>query len=174
MNCPARVGNRLLLAMVIFLAMPLACEGRTTLVSPVVRVDLRHKLPPALQKQISKKDESYECRKRLSLSDQGARQGFEAIWRVLERGPEKYITAVTVEPYGATSGASRPSASAIVGELGQRKTTNGMAQTARVKLSWEATKGCSRISADKKLVLRADDPACDRPKLKMKLLTPVD
>jgi len=155
------------------LAGVLACEGNSSLLSPVVRVDLRSKLPPRLQRRISVADTSYECRKSFTLSAEGASQRFLAGWRVLDDGGNKYATAVQIEPDGPTRGATAPSASALVNEVVLRPRGSSRVASVPVRVTWTAAKGCSKVSATTQLELAADDPGCTPPRAPLKLLTPV-
>lgn len=152
---------------------PGACGEHTTLTSPVVRVDLRINLPPKLQRRISKRDDSYECSRRFTLEAQGARQAFRVFWRVLDDGPARHITAVALEPDGPTSGAENPTASAVVGEA-ENVGEGVLIQQIPLRVSYEASRGCSKVRASSELSLRGDAPECRPPRPKRKLLTPVD
>jgi hypothetical protein len=153
---------------------PGACGEHTTLTSPVVRVDLRINLPPRLQRRISKRDDSHECNRRFVLEAQGARQAFRVFWRVLDDGPARHITAVALEPDGPTSGAENPTASAVVGEAENVGGEGALIQRIPLQVTYEASRGCSKIKASTRLSLRGDAPECRRPRPERKLLTPVD
>jgi len=142
--------------------------GGGTLTSPVLRVDLRDRLPPKLQKQVAVADTSYPCSQRFSLAAGGASQRFLANYRVLDDGTSKHVTAVELEPEGETAGASSPTASAAVGELRRE----GAISILPLRVSWEASKGCGKVSASETVELRGDGAGC-RPPRPIKLLTPV-
>jgi hypothetical protein len=154
-------------------AVLLGCEENSRLPSPLVRVDLRAKLPPQLQRRISVADTSYECRKTFTLSSEGASQRFVASWRVLADGGSKYVTAVQIEPDGSTSGVTAPSASARVQEMVLRDLGPGRVAAVPVRVTWTAAKGCSKVSATTQVELAANDPGCTPPRTQLKLLTPV-
>ena len=159
----ARLSRPFLLASLV-----LGCGGGHSVSSPVLRVDLRDRLPPKLQRQIVATDTSYPCTHRFTLAAEGASQRFVVGYRVLDDGTSKHITAVEVEPEGETVGASAPAATAAVGES---RTAGGIA-IQRVRVSWEASKGCGKVSATTTVELRADGEGC-RPPRPIKLLTPV-
>jgi hypothetical protein len=146
----------------------LGCEGGRTLTSPLVRVDLRAKLPPRLQRQLAVADTTYECRRPFALSASGATQRFVASYRVLDVGRAKHITAIEVDADGETLGASAPTASAAVDEL---KLVGGVS-VVPLRVIWQASRGCSKASASVVLELRADDAGC-KPPPALKLLRPV-
>ena len=150
-----------------------SCDGSGSVSAPVVRVDLRSRLPEKLQRQLAVADLTYECRKSFKLAARGAEQAFLATWRVLDDGKEKFITAVEVNPEGPTHGAGAPSASALVEEAEKRHLGSVLVSAAAVRVSWTASKGCSKVEAATRLELRADDPGCQRPKGPGKLLVPV-
>jgi hypothetical protein len=164
--------TRLLLLALLVLA-PVSCQSEGTVSAPVVRVDLRAKLPPRVQRLVALADTSYECRKPFQLSAGGAEQAFLAIWRVFEDGAGRYVTAVEVNPEGPTRGAGAPSASALVEELQSRKQGQQLVMVAPVRVTWTASKGCGKVKAGVRLELRADDPACQKPRGPGRLLTPV-
>lgn len=149
------------------------CEGGGSVTSPVVRVDLRARLPEKLQRRLAVADTTYECRKLFKLGVRDAEQGFVASWRVLDEEGGRYVTAVEVEPDGPTRGGSSPSASASVLDV-FNAAAKGQAVVAVAPLlvSWSARKGCSSVGASTRLDLRADDPGCRKPK-PGKLLVPV-
>ncbi len=167
---PRRAGPWLLA----LLGLAAACEGEGTLASPVVRVDLRAKLPPKLQRLISLADDSYECAREVTMAAVGATQTLRLVWRVLDDGPDRYITAVVVEPVGPTRGATSPKASAVVGELRQVGDPSARAQLVPVRVFWSGRRGCGEVDQTLAVELRADAPECKRPELKMKLLAPVE
>jgi hypothetical protein len=150
-----------------------ACEGGRSLPSPVVRVDLRDKLPPAVQRRVVIDDSSYECRKPFAAQVSGASQRFIAVYRVLDDKEGKFVTAVQVEPDGETTGASSPEATAVVGEVKVRGRAPAAAATVPLRISWSARQGCGTIRTQTAVELLADDPSCKPPTLKTKLLTPV-
>jgi hypothetical protein len=150
-----------------------ACEGGRSLPSPVVRVDLRPKLPPTVQRRIAIDDSSYECRRRFAAQAGGASQRFVAVYRVLDDKEGKFVTAVQVEPDGEASGASSPEATAVVGEVTMRGRAPAAAATAPLRVSWSARQGCGTIRTQTAVDLVADDPGCKAPALKTRLLTPV-
>jgi len=149
------------------------CEGGGSVVAPVVRVDLRSRLPEKLQRRLAVADTTYECRSPFKLAAGGAEQAFVASWRVLEEPGERYITVVEVNPDGPTRGAGSPSASALVEEIQKRRESKEVVALAPVRVSWSASKGCGKLSSFSRLELRADDPGCHKPKGPGKLLVPV-
>lgn len=157
-----------MLRIVLLAALAVACSGGHTLSSPVLRVDLRARLPPKLQRQVAVVDTSYPCTHRFTLAEKGASQRFLASYRVLDDGTLRHITAVELEPEGDTVGASAPSATAAIGEARQA----GSASILPLRVSWHASKGCEKLSATTTVELRADSEGC-RPPKPMKLLTPV-
>jgi hypothetical protein len=157
-----------MLRIALLAALAVACGGGHTLTSPVLRVDLRDRLPPKLQRQVAIADTSYPCTHRFTLADKGASQRFLASYRVLDDGTLRYITAVELEPEGDTVGASAPSATAAIGEARRA----GTASVLPLRVSWQASKGCEKTSAKTTVELRTDSELC-RPPKSMKLLTPV-
>ena len=149
------------------------CEGGGAVSSPVVRVDLRARLPEKLQRRLAVADMTYECRKPFKLEAGGAEQAFLASWRVLEEPGERFITAVEVNPDGPTRGAGSPSASALVEEIQKRREGKEVVALAPVRVSWNASKGCGKVSSVVRLELRADDKGCVKPKGPGRLLVPV-
>jgi hypothetical protein len=154
-------------AILLSLSLAVACGGHSVS-SPVLRVDLRDRLPPKLQRQVAKADSSYPCTHRFSLAAEGASQRFLVGYRVLDDGASKHVTALEVDPEGETSGASAPSATAAVAGIRQ---ASGVSVVS-VRVSWEASKGCNKVGASTTVELRADGPGC-RPPRPIKLLTPV-
>jgi len=149
------------------------CEEGGSVAAPMVRVDLRPKLPEKAQRRLAAADTSYECQKAFKLADGGAEQSFQVSWRVYEETDEKLITAVEVNPDGPTRGAGSPSATALVEELESRTLGKEKVALVPVRISWSASKGCRKVSAATRLELRADDPGCRKPKQgPVKLLTP--
>lgn len=149
------------------------CGGGGTVTSPVVRVDLRDRLPLRAQRRAYVHDTSYPCSKALTLSAQGAEQRFIANWRVLDDRGTRHITAVEIVPEGETSGAREPSASAVVEDTTSDKKGDDLIAVVPVRLVWTATKGCSRVTANARLELRADDKSCRaKPQSRRRLLTP--
>lgn len=152
---------------------PAGCPSEGNVSAPVVRVDLRGKLPPRVQQLVALADTSYECRRSFKLSAAGAEQVFLAVWRVFEEGAGRYITAVEVSPEGPTRGAGAPSATALVEELQSQKQGRQLVMVAPIRVSWSASKGCSKVNSSVRLELRADDPGCHKPRGPGRLLTPV-
>jgi len=146
-----------------------ACEGGHSLSSPVLRVDLRDRLPEAVQRRLAQADTSYECRRGFALEAQGVQQRFLATWRVLDEGGARLVTTVQLEPQGDTVGGSDPSASAAVGEPRVR----GNAARVPLRVTWTASKGCGRVSASRELELAADEAGCKPPQRPGRLLVPV-
>lgn len=145
-------------AWLLVLALPcLTCSHETSLPSPTVRVDLRHRLPEKELRRLQLADTTYECHRAVELRAQGAGQRFIITYKLLPgEGGKRHITVVQVAPDGPFTGARGPVASAVVGE--------GKGGVVPVEIKWEATKGCSTISAGTRVVLRADDPACKAPR----------
>jgi hypothetical protein len=154
-----------LLALLVFAA--LHCGGGTELPSPLVRVDLRDKLPAKVLKEMRALGGSYECRREVTLRAEGASQSFVVTWRIYDHKESRYFTAVGVEPDGPTRGATSPEATATVDELKRE----GGASVLPVHLLWSAREGCSTVSARKIVKLRSDDPACKQPKSKLKIFS---
>jgi len=141
-----------------------ACGGRPALNSPVLRLDLRDRLPPDLQRIVSVKDESYPCRTAVTLQAEGASQKFFITWQALRHRDDRHVTALSVEPDGETTGgAHTPVASAAVGELKHDRSGAGTVTVLPLTLSWEARQGCDRVKAKMRLQLRADDKSCKEP-----------
>jgi hypothetical protein len=168
--------TRLMTPLLFALLFLLCCQGRTQLTSPVVRVDLRHKLPARLQQLISETgdDGAYPCQVEVKLDDGGAGQALAVIWKVMADGPDRYITAVAVEPRGETYGAGNPTASAAVGTLSKETVGKGLVQEVSLTLNWQATKGCDKVSAKQVVKLRSDHKSCKPPKTPEGLLKPVE
>ncbi len=164
----------LLVPFVLLALSPGACGGRTTLTSPVVRVDLRAQLPGRLQQLVVDGDDSFPCNMEVTLADQGVVQKFAINWHVLQDGPDRYVTALSVEPAGPTSGAVNPKASGAVGNLKQETAGKSRIIVLPLTLTWEATKGCGQVKASKKFLLRADDASCKKPEAPKGLLKPVE
>lgn len=151
----------------------LACDGGKLLSAPIVRIDLREKLPPAVARRQHINDTSYECRQSFALETSGARQRFVASYRVFEDKQGKFVTAVQLDPDGATEGAHTPEASAGLLNLVNRGSAERVLAAAPLRVSWGATKGCAKVSSSKVIELAADAPDCKPPTSKLKLLTPV-
>jgi len=153
-----------------------ACQGRTQLTSPVVREDLRDQLPARLQQMALEHDGKYDfpCQKSVTLEDGGASQELTVVWHVMTDGPDRYITAVSVEPGGATKGASNPTASAALDDLTLETVGEAKVNATSVTLNWQAKNGCNEVSASRKVELRADHASCKEPKAPAGLLKPVE
>jgi hypothetical protein len=161
-------GYLLMLAVVLLLCP--TCKTRTTVSSPVIRMDLRHDLPQKARRRLAALDTTYACSRRVRLVQGPASQQFIVTWRVFEFKQSRHVTAVQVEPHGETQGASAPSAAAVVGEVSMTK--NGIF-VLPIQIRWTASEGCSTVSAQKSIELRGDDPGCKPPKPKiLKLLGP--
>jgi hypothetical protein len=158
--------------MFMFLAV-CSCQGSQSLPNPIVRVDLRDKLPPALQRSIVKEDTSYKCKRKVTLREGEARQDFLITFRVLKEQESKYLTAVGVEPLGLTIGAASPTATAVVSEVKNHVKGKANSSSVSVQLKWSAQKGCSAISAVSTQEIAADDPTCQEPRFPGKLLVPI-
>ncbi len=141
-----------------------ACDDSHSLSSPVVRVDLSGKLPASLQRRLAAADDSYECRRSVMLASGDAHQRFRAVWRVLDDGGSRYVTAVELEAQGETSGATAPQATALVDELAFQRRGKDVVAVVPMRISWSASKGCGRVSASTSLELRGDDPGCRVPR----------
>ena len=156
----------------------LCCQGRTQLTSPVVRVDLRHKLPAQLQQLIADTgdDGAYPCQVEVKLEagGGGAGQVLAVIWKVMADGPDRYITTVAVEARGETYGAGNPTASAAVGTLTKETVGKGLVQQVPLTLNWQATRGCDKVNAMRVVTLRSDHKSCKPPKVPEGLLKPVE
>jgi hypothetical protein len=148
------------------------CSSEGVVSSPVVRVDLRDRLPRNLQRQIAAADTSYPCTRTFTLSEGEASQRFVVNYRVLQGEQAQHITAVEVVPDGPTEGARGPKASAMVGELRLQEDGSKEVAEVPVRISWSATSGCSRISRTRIMTLRADAPDCKPPAPGKKLLSP--
>jgi hypothetical protein len=151
----------------------LAGCDRGAVSAPVVRVDLRARLPEKVLRRLVAADTTYECRKPFKLASGGAEQAFLASWRVLDETGERFITAVEINPDGPTRGAGSPTASALVEEIQKRREGKDVVGMVPVRVSWSASKGCGKVSAVERIELRADDPACVKPKGPGRLLVPV-
>lgn len=146
------------------------------LVSPVVRVDLRDQLPPAVQQQLAQDPDGaagFGCQMVRPLEAPGASQRFKVIWQVMEHGQDLHILALSVEPDGDCVGATDPEASAAVASVTQDRTDGRSVTVVRLHVSWHGRKGCDQVKAEADWELRADSPTCARPK-PMKILTPVE
>jgi len=161
------------LLLLALLPVALACEGGHTLSSPVVRIDLRAKLPEAVVRRLAISDTSYECRKPIAVEVSGARQRFVATYRVFDDQQGKFITAVQLEPDGPTEGAHSPEASGGVLNLENRGSATRVVAVVPLRVSWGATKGCSKLASSIVVMLAADAPDCRPPAPKIKLLSPV-
>jgi len=150
-----------------------ACEGGHTLSSPIVRIDLRAKLPEPVVRRLAINDTSYECRRPFALEVSGARQRFVATYRVFDDQQGKFVTAVQLEPDGPTEGAHTPEASAGVLNMVNRGSTARVLAVVPLRVSWGATKGCSKVASSIVMDLAADAPDCKPPAPKVKLLSPV-
>ena len=155
------------------LLLAISCEGRTQLTSPVVRVDLRDKLPPHLQRLVSRQDDSYPCQMAVTLEQGGASQELVVVWKVLQDGPDRHLTAVAVEARAPTSGGTDPTASAAVGTLASEKGAKGLVQMVPLTLQWQAAIGCNKVSAIQEVQLRSDHESCKKPVAPEGLLKPV-
>jgi hypothetical protein len=150
-----------------------SCEGGHALSSPIVRIDLRAKLPEPVVRRLAIDDTSYECRKPIALEVSGARQRFVATYRVFDDVQGKFITAVQLEPDGPTEGAHTPEASGAVLNLENRGRATRVVAVVPLRVSWGATKGCSKLASSIVVMLPADAPDCKPPAPKVKLLSPV-
>lgn len=151
----------------------LSCESRTQLTSPVVRVDLRHKLPAHLQRLVSRQDDSFPCQRSVTLEKDGASQELTVIWKVLRDGPDRYLTAVAVEAWSPTSGGTNPTAQGAVGTLVTEKGEAGLVQGVPLTLYWQASVGCDKVRASQEVELRSDHGSCKAPEAPEGLLKPV-
>jgi len=135
----------------------LACCSETFLPSPTVRVDLRHRMPEKELRRLLLADTTFECRRRATVETAGASQRFIVTYKVFQgECDRRYITAVQVEPDGPFSGARGPVASAVVSDGNGRKVP--------VQITWEATRGCSTVTAGVRVELVPDDPTCKPPR----------
>lgn len=164
------------LSLLAFLLCALSCQGRTQLVSPVVREDLRDRLPARLQQMALDHDGKYDfpCQVDVKLADSGASQELSVVWRVMGDGPDRYITAVSVEPNGPTSGANDPTASAVLGALSLETVGEAKVNVTSVTVSWQARNGCDKVGASREVALRADHASCRVPRAPAGLLKPVE
>ncbi len=160
-------------ASLLLLALLVGCQEGGMVTAPVVRVDLRPRLPEKLRRRLAVADMTYECRTPFKLSAGNAEQSFVASWRVLEEPGERFITAVEVNPEGPTRGAGSPSASALVEEIQKHRRGKEVVGLAPVRVSWSASKGCGKVSSAVRIELRADDPGCLKPRGPGRLLVPV-
>ena len=150
------------------LALTLAtCSEGGTIPSPLVRVDLSDKLPAKVQRRLRAADTGFECHRKVGLTSQGASQQFIVTWRVFEAETGvRYVTAVGVETDGPFTGARAPSGTAVVEDPRPRE---GGGNAVRVRIQWQATKGCSSISARTVEQLDSQDPSCKPPKSGVKI-----
>lgn len=150
-----------------------ACTGDSRFSTPLVRVDLSDQLP-AKARRTALIATPLRCDKELSLAAAGLAPRFALSWKVLDFGSSRFITAIDVRPAGDARlrGANAAKASASVGPLTNAGTAQGPMATAPVTITWSARKGCSEIGATKRVILRADEPSCKRPKAPQ-LLRPV-
>jgi len=165
----------ILIAPLALAALALACQGEGHLTSPVISVDLRHKLPAHLQRLVVDDDPTYPCQQGFKIASGEVEQKFLVIWKVLEQGEARFITAVRVDPDGPITGASSPVASAMVGELQTREQGGVRHQHTSLAVTLRASKGCATVEGKTSLDLGTDFAGCKKPpKPKMKLLTPVE
>jgi hypothetical protein len=143
------------------------CSDGGTIPSPLVRVDLQDKLPAKVQRRLRAADTGFECHRKVGLTEQGASQQFIVTWRVFEAETGvRYITAVGVETDGPFTGARDPSGTAVVEDPRPRE---GGGNAVRVHIQWQATKGCSAISARTVEALDSQDPSCKPPRSGVKI-----
>lgn len=151
----------------------LACQGKTTISSPIIRVDLRDRLSKPVFRRLIAADLTFGCSRKVKLASKGAHQELIVSWRVFDYKESKYITALEVEPSGETTGATGPQATASVGDVTKKpREGGGEMSVVPLRLTWAATSGCEAVEATHEMTLVGDDPGCQRPKNKIKILGP--
>ncbi|MCA9664882.1 MAG: hypothetical protein KC503_04815 [Myxococcales bacterium] len=160
---------------IVALSLALACSGKGGVFSsPVVRVDLRDKLPPKVRKLVSA-IMPYQCKKTITVSGGDKAPKFVISWRAIEYQGSRYFTAVEVTPDGdgKIAGVDGPAASGVVSGLKNVGSADKVIGSLTVTTTWSGQKGCSKVTAKHDETLRADDDKlCIKPK-QPKLLRPV-
>lgn len=136
-------------------------ENNAQLPNPLVRVDLRSRLPQSRAfRGRAQAALELDCHQLVPIESGGVHHDFVVNWRVIDVDETRYIVAVDVQPSGSLRGGRAPSASATVGRLERRSVGSKSVDEVLVMLAFSAQRGCGSVSKSLKLTIRSDHKSC--------------